>query len=166
MSNKYTLNGYNKDNMARVLGRSLPISLKQSIEICNSIRNKSLNFAKQFLNDVANKKRAVPFRRFNKNMGHKKGMSSGRYPKNASTEILGLLNQAEANAQFKGLNTSNLIINHIKADKSATVNRFGRKRSRRAKRAHLEIVVGEKIVEKNNPSKSPAMQQTNKSKND
>ena len=102
MGHKYSLKDYNKENMARAIGVSLPISSKQSIEICNFIREKDVNFAKKFLDEVIKDKKAVPFKRFNADVGHKKGMAAGRYPKKASMEFLSLLNQVEANAQFKG----------------------------------------------------------------
>ena len=137
MGHDYSFKDYNKENMARAIGMSLPISLKQSIEICNFIRNRNINYAKNVLNDVIKEKQVIPFRRFNSDMGHKKQTAAGRYPKKASMEILSLVNQVEANAQFKGLNTSNLVINGINANKATTVMRFGRKRSRRAKRTNM-----------------------------
>ncbi len=59
---------------------------------------------------------------------------------------MNLINNVEANAQFKGLNAANLIITHINANKASNVMHFGRKRSRRAKRTNVEIVVQEKAV--------------------
>jgi len=146
MTDNYSAKGYDKENMARVIGKSLPISFKLSIEICNFIRNKNVNYAKDTLSKVANGSEAIPLRRFNKDVGHKKKMAAGRYPKKASIEILNLINNVEANAQFKGLNTANLIITHINANKASNVMHFGRKRSRRAKRTNVEIVVQEKVV--------------------
>jgi len=148
MGNDYSAKDYNKENMARALGRSLPISFKQSVEICNFIRKKKVDYAKNALDKVINKEIAIPFRKFNADMGHKKNMMAGRYPKKASMIILGLINHVEANAQFKGLNTSNLIITHIIANKASNVMHFGRKRSRKAKRTNVEIVVQEGVDKK------------------
>ena len=120
--------------MARASGKSLPISFKQSIEICNFIRKKNLNYAKDVLSKVVNEKQAIPVRKFNKQVGHKKKSASGRYPKKASKEILNMLNHVEANAQFKGMNTANLVITHINANKASKVTHYGRQRSREAKR--------------------------------
>ncbi len=148
MAYNYSAKGYNKENMARALGRSLPISFKQSIEICDFIRNKNVDYAKSILSNVINHKQAIPFRKFNMNIGHKKGIASGRYPKKASMEILSLINHVEANAQFKGLNTANLVITHINANKASKVMHFGRKRSRESKRTNVEIVVQERPGDK------------------
>ncbi|MBI2135078.1 50S ribosomal protein L22 [Candidatus Woesearchaeota archaeon] len=148
MGKNYSYSGYTKDNMARAVGKSLPISFKQSIEICNFIRNREVSYAKNVLNKVIEKKKAIPFRIFNDNMGHKRGIAAGRYPGKASKEILDLINLVEANAQFKGMNSSNLVIAHINANKAATVLHYGRKRSRKAKRTNIEIVVKEKAGKK------------------
>ena len=148
MTQTYSLNEYNKENMARAIGKSLPVSFKQSIEICNYIRNKKLNTAKKWLNEVAAGKRAVPFRRFIMDMGHKAKIGPGRFPAKTSSEILNLIDQVEANAQFKGLNTSNLTIIHINANKGATISRSGRKRGMKAKRTNIEIVVKESAEKK------------------
>jgi len=148
MAQTYSFKDYNKDNMARASGRSLPISFKQSIEICNLIRGKQIAFAKNALNDAIDKKKAIPFKRFNGDTGHKKEMAAGRYPKKASKEILDILNLVEANAQFKGLNTSNLVINHITANKASTSTKYGRKRGRKSKRTSIEIIVNESAPSK------------------
>ena len=153
MGNGYSVKEFNKENMARAIGRALPISFKQSIEICNFVRNKDLSYAKNVLNKVISQEQAIPFKRFNMDVGHKKGMAAGRYPKKASTEILDLINNVEANAQFKGLNTANLVITHINANKASKVLRFGRKRSRESKRTHVEIVVQEKAGKKDKSEK-------------
>ena len=147
MGNNYSAKEYNKENMARAIGKSLPISFKQSVEICNFIRNKNLSYVKNVLGRVVNNEQAIPFRKYNHNIGHKKKIAAGRYPKKASMEILSLINNVEANAQFKGMNTANLVITHINANKSSKVMHSGRKRSRAAKRTNVEIVVGEKAAE-------------------
>src|SRR3989338_1605602 len=153
MSDTYSFKDYNKDNMARVIGRSLPISFKQSVEICNFIRNKNLSFAKGVLSRVIEQKQAIPFKIFRHNIGHKTGIGVGIYPGKASQEILNLISSVEANAQFKGLNTANLVITHIIANKASKVMRFGRKRSRRAKRTNIEIVVQEKAPKQKEEAK-------------
>ena len=138
---------YNKENMAKAVGRSLPISTKQAIEICDFIRHKSVTNAKAILNDVLNEKKAIQFKRFNADMGHKKGIGPGRYPKKTSKEILRLLETAEANAQFKGLNTTNMVIKQLIANKAGKQWHFGRKRRRKMKRTHIEVIVEEKAKE-------------------
>ncbi len=146
---KYAIQDYNEEHMARALGRALPISTKQSVEICNYIKHKSVQRAKVMLDEVISKKKAVPYRRYNRSMGHKPGhISVGRYPMKASKEILALLESVEANAQVKGLNTSNLVIKHICAQKAGKQWHYGRQSRRLMKRTHIEIVVEERAEKK------------------
>jgi len=134
--------------MARTIGLSLPISLKDSIEVCNYIRGKDVDEAKKLLENVTCEKQAVPMRRFNKDRGHKKGIGPGKYPKNVCKEILELLEGVAANAQFKGLNTSSMLVKHISVQKGATQWHYGRQRRRQMKRTHIELVVEEQKKEK------------------
>ena len=129
--------------MARAIGMALPISFKQSVEICSFIKNKDVNAAKKMLHNVAEKKMAIPFRRYNWDLGHKKGMGPARYPEKASKEFIKLIENVESNAQFKGLNTSNLVIAHASAHKAGKSWHFGRKSRRVMKRTNIEIIVEE-----------------------
>ncbi len=140
----YAFKSYEQKNMAKSFGRGMPVSFKQSIEVCNFIRNKSLQEAKKILARAMEKKQAIPFRRFNSDLGHKKKIGPGSYPIKTSTELLKLLEDVEANAQFKGLNVNNLIISHLCAKKAAKAWRYGRKRRRTMKRTDIEVVVEEK----------------------
>src|SRR3990167_8705032 len=89
---------------------SLPISLKHSVELTSALRYKTTTYAKRFLEEVLRFDRAVPFYRFTQDMGHKAGMSSGRYPQKATAAFLTLVKGVEANAQFKGLSVADLKI--------------------------------------------------------
>jgi len=141
----YSTKKFDKEHMAKVMGRNLSMSLKQTVEVCNFIRGKSINDVKVILKRVSEKKIAVPFKRFNKDLGHKKMGGAGRFPVKVSRELIKLLEAVEANAQFKGLNTANLTIKHICAHKGSKVWHFGRKRRRKMKRTNVEIVVEEKV---------------------
>lgn len=140
----YTFGNYNKEHMARTLGTAMPISFKQSVEICSFIKNKNISDAKKILQNAAEGKKAISFKRYNRDLGHKKKIGPGRYPEKASKEFIKLIESAEANAQFKGLNTSNLVIAHISAHKAGKAWHFGRQSRRRMKRTNVEIVVEEK----------------------
>lgn len=139
----HTFREYNQEHMARAVGMALPISFKQSVEICSAIKNKNVNEAKELLHNVVEKKAAIQFKRYNFDLGHKRGIGPGRYPLNASKEFISLIENVEANAQFKGLNTSNLVIAHISAHKSGKSWHYGRQSRRRMKRTNVEIVVEE-----------------------
>ena len=140
----YTFTNYNKEHMARVIGMALPISVKQSVEICSFIKKKEVVNVKKILQSVIDKKTAIPFKRYNWDLGHKKKIGPGRYPEKESKIILKLIEGAEANAQFKGLNTSSLVIAHISAHKAGKAWHYGRKSRRKMKRTNIEIVIEEK----------------------
>lgn len=122
---------------------NLPVSTKHCIEICDSLRYKDVSYAKKFLEEVAGLKRAVPFKKFVMNTGHKKGMSTGRYPAKAASEILKLLKSVEANAHFKGLATSSLKITKLVANRAPNPYGGGRHRTG-TKRTHVEVQVKER----------------------
>jgi len=123
---------------------AMPISFKQSVEVCSYIRGKRLQNSINRLNKVAQGLLAVPYRRYNKGgVGHRRGMATGRYPKKTCLEIIKVLEDAQANAQHKGLDTNKLIIKHISAQKAAKQPHYGRKRRTTMKRTHIEAVVKE-----------------------
>ena len=140
----YAFKDYDVKSMARALGLALPISFKQSVEICSFIENKNVSDAKEILQKVIEKKVAIPFKRYNWDLGHKTKIGPGRYPEKASEEFIKLISNVEANAQFKGLNSSKLIITHISAHKAGKSWHYGRQRRRQMKRTNIELVVEEK----------------------
>ena len=48
---KYAVKGYDAEKMAKAVGRGLQISTKQSVEVCNFIKGKSVVVAKKLLNE-------------------------------------------------------------------------------------------------------------------
>jgi len=133
------------EHMAKATGKSLSISTKHSIEVCNYLRNKLVDDAKVILKDAIEGKKAIPFKRFCNGAGHKTGIASGKFPVNACKEILRLLEAIEANAQYKGLNTSSLKITTIKANQAARPWHYGRMTRRKMKRTHIDIIVEETV---------------------
>jgi len=130
-------------HFARAKTTNLSISTKHSVEISRFLRYKTTSFAKDYLQSVADLKKAVPFKKFNRDIGHKVGgMAAGRYPQKAAKEFLKLVNSVESNAQDKGLNTSSLKISKLIANKASIPMTGGRHRSG-TKRTHLEIEVVE-----------------------
>lgn len=141
---RYAFKDYSKETMARVLGKSLPISTKESVMICNALRHKRVKRCLTLLQNVIEQKEAIPYTRFNRDTAHRPGkMAAGRYPEKACGEILALMKSAVANAQFKGFNTENLEVIHVCAHRASRPFRFGRQRRRQMKRTHIEIVLQE-----------------------
>ena len=134
-----------KENQALVRGLNLPISWKDSVEVCRFLRKKNLQKAKQMLQRVLEKKMAVPIKRYGlRDRGHRPGkVGPGFYPEKVTKYILRLLNTLEANAQDKGLNISNLILKELIPNKASLPWHSGRQRRRKMKRAHIKIIAEE-----------------------
>ena len=135
-------------NIARVHAKNLSISTKHAIEISNFIRGKTLKFSKDKLQSVINGTFAIPFRRFNRDMGHKPNIAAGRYPQKAAKAILELLASLESNALNKGLNVEQLYIKQIIPNKASRPWHPSRLLRRRMKRTHIDIVATEREIKK------------------
>jgi large subunit ribosomal protein L22 len=156
---------YDSEKMARAQAVALPVSFKQSAEICRHIRNKPYRTAIRILEQAISLEVAIPFTRFNRGgTGHRKGIGGpGRYPVKASTQLLKLLKSAYANASQKGLNTNELIVKSAVAKQGPKTPKYGRIRGRKAKRTHVEIVLLQaKPAEKE--SRKPAKKQAQAAK--
>jgi large subunit ribosomal protein L22 len=151
-NNKYAYNKKdNESKTARAMAKSLKISPKHCVEICNAVRGMEVSKAKVYLDDVINMRKAVPFKRHNKKVGHRKGLKgwpSGRYPVKAAAEILSVLKNAEANAEYKGMDTENLVIEHISGHRGVIIRgaiprAFGRVTPFNTPTTHIQIVLEE-----------------------
>ena len=154
------------DTCATAYGRNLPVSTKNSVELCSFLRGKSVDRALAILNNVLIKKEAIPFRRFTNGVGHRRGnMASGRYPQKLSLEVIHMLKAVKFNAENKGLSDSLKIV-HMCAHKASTPFHQGRQRRRAMKRTHIELVVKEDafLKKKNEAIKSTSATSTSTSK--
>jgi large subunit ribosomal protein L22 len=111
-----------------------------------------LTTAKQYLRDVAAKKKAVPYTRYNKKLPHRHGLVNsfcGRYPIKASQKILDVLESAQSNAENKGLDVDRLRIIHAAAYQGMKLKRYKPRAQGNASpkfdtTTHVEIVLDEK----------------------
>jgi large subunit ribosomal protein L22 len=147
----YSITDLNPDKTVRASGRELRVSPKHAREVCKTINGMRLDRAKEYLKQVVLKKKPVPFRRFNKKVGHRHGIEkafAGRYPLKASQQILRVLEGAEANAEYKGLDVERLRIVHASAYPGIKIKRyipraFGRSSPKFNTLTHVEIVLEE-----------------------
>ncbi len=142
----------NPEHFASASAKNLAISTKDCIEISNFLRYKNTAHVKSLLEEVISLKRAVPFKRFIRDTGHKAGMSAGKFPQKAAKSFLQLINSVEANAHYKGLNVSNLKITKLIANRASIPLTGGRRRAG-TKRSHLEIEVKEMAVKEKKDKK-------------
>jgi len=154
----YSVTEIDTERTVKASGRELRISSKHAREVCQTIKGMRLNKAKRFLEDVTAKKKPVPFRRFTKKLGHRHGMHKtmvGKYPVKAAAEILNVLESAEGNAEFKGLDVERLRIRHASAYPGTKLKRaipraMGRSSPKVNVLTHVEVVleeIGEKSEE-------------------
>jgi large subunit ribosomal protein L22 len=92
--------------------REKTISHKHAREIAHLIKGKSIESARSYLQSVITLERAVPFKRYNNEVGHKSdtGVMAGRYPEKAATEFIRLLDNLESNAEYRGMDLDRLKI--------------------------------------------------------
>ncbi|GAB6056068.1 50S ribosomal protein L22 [Methanobacterium alkalithermotolerans] len=147
----YAFKEDDKAKTAKAIGRALKISPKHAVEICRELRGMKLERAKVYLEEVIQMQKAVPFKRHNKKVGHRKGLKgwpTGRYPVKAAGHILKVLENAEANAEYKGLDSENLKIMHISSHRGFVIRgwtprAFGRASPFNTPTTHVQIVLGE-----------------------
>ena len=140
------------EKTAKASGRELKVSHKAAREVCKAIKGMMLNDAKQYLRDVAAKKKAVPYTRYNKKLPHRHGLTktfAGRYPIKASQQILNVIVSAQSNAENKGLDVDRLRIIHAAAYQGMKLKRYSRRAQGRSSpkfdtTTHVEIVLEEK----------------------
>jgi large subunit ribosomal protein L22 len=147
---------YSKDikgaQFARGKVNEAPISPKHAIEIGRFINGMNLVSAETYLQDVVALKKPIPFKRFNRNVAHKRGLDkwdAGRYPEKASRVYLKLLNSLKKNAEYDGLDTENLIIIHVSANRGMRRRGFmpramGRATPKDRESVNIEIIVEER----------------------
>jgi large subunit ribosomal protein L22 len=139
------------EKTVKASAREARVSHKSAREICKTIKGMMLTQAKKYLKDVITKKRSVPFRRFKKKAGHRHGLEkayAGRYPVKAAKQVLKILEGAEANAEYKGLDTDRLRIIHASAYPGMKIKRYTQRASGRSTPnfetlCHFEIALEE-----------------------
>jgi len=146
----YSFTGYAQPYV-KASGREVDVSPKAAREVCAAIKGMRLQQARDFLQEVIDVKRAVPFRRFKKKVSHRSnipGFHTGRYPVKAAEKILEVLENLEANADFKGMDTEHLKIIHAAAIqgrkvRSSQPRAMGRSSPSINTLVHIEIAAAE-----------------------
>jgi ribosomal protein uL22 len=132
-----------RKDKAVIRGKDLPVSTKHAVAICRFIKGRGIEEAVSNLNEVVEKKRAVPMKG---ELPHRKGkgMERGRYPMKACKIFIKLLKNLAANSSMNGLEEPYIFV--AKADKaSRPYRRFG---SRRFKRTHVYLETREREKKK------------------
>ncbi len=105
--------------------------------------------AKKLLERVIDMKQAVAYRRFHKEVPHRRQMNepfyAGRFPQKAAGRLLHLLEELEANAEYRNLDTERIRIIHAASQRGSKVPRnnpraFGRSDLLNGVLTHIELV--------------------------
>ena len=146
----YSITGLDPAKTVKASGRELRVSHKAAREVCTAIKGMTLDQAKEYLNRVMQKKQPVPFRRYNKKLGHRHGVKKGayaaRYPIKTAKRVLQVLEGAEANAEFRGFDLERLRVIHAAAFPGMKLERFtpramGRSSPKIQTLTHVELVL-------------------------
>mgnify|MGYP001572948993 FL=1 len=147
---KYAFQNYDKTKHVRSALREKTISHKHAREIAVAIKGMKIEKARDYLQDVVKLKRAVAFRRYHNEVGHKSdtGVMSGRYPQKAANEFIKLLDNLESNAEYRGMDLDRLRIVNATVHKGRKIERFipramGRATPKIDILTHVELVAQE-----------------------
>ncbi len=138
---------------AKAIAKNQPVSTKYATELCREIRGKKLGKTEKRIERIKEGKEFLPLRTYNKKVAHRKGESvsgvkSGRFPKKLCETMINVLGSVKANADFKGLDSENLLITHCFASRGFARRGMQPKghisgKRRRKKSTHIEVVVEE-----------------------
>ncbi len=152
----YAFQNFDRARHVRSSLREKSISHKHSREIAIAISGKSIDKAREFLENVVAKKEAVPYRRYHNEVAHRSnirdGFSAGRFPQKAAKEFLKLLDNLESNAEYKGMDLDRLRIVSAVVHKGTKLKRFqpramGRSSPKFDTLVHVELVAQEGTIE-------------------
>jgi large subunit ribosomal protein L22 len=148
----YSFRNFEKSKHVRASLREIQISHKHAREVALAIRGMYLNKAREFLENVTVLKQPVAYRRYKNEVGHRsnlQGFPAGRFPVKTSKEFLRLLDNLEANAEYKGMDLDRLKLIHISAYPGVKIERstpraYGRNSAKNNTLVHVEVVGMEK----------------------
>ena len=134
---------------SRAMGMELHISPKHAREICRTLRGMRANLARAYLEDVIALKRAIPFKRYRRNVAHRHGLvgwDAGRFPEKAAKAVLIVLDNALANAEYKGMESEKMRIFHAGTKKGRTIRGWMPRAMGRATPKNTETVSVEMVL--------------------
>ena len=134
---------------SRAMGMELHISPKHAREICRTLKGVRASLARTYLEDVIALKRSIPFKRYRRNVAHRHdlvGWDAGRYPEKAAKAVLVVLDNALANAEYKGMESEKMRIYHAGTKKGRTIQGWMPRAMGRATPKNTETVSVEMVL--------------------
>ena len=122
-----------------------------------------LNKAEEYLKDVLEHKRCIPYSRYDHSVGRcsaaiQFGLTKGRYPEKSVRIMLNLLKNAKANAETKKLNVEkviikNVLVNHATEGRRRTYRAHGSINAYCSSNCHIDIICAVKKEKKEGEKK-------------
>ena len=111
---------------ARAYGRDMPCSPKSARNIALHIQGMPIGRAKEILQATMELKTPIPFRVRKRKIHHRRGegFGPGKYPVQTAKCMLKVLESAEANAEYKGLDKERLVITHASAYQGTVIQAY------------------------------------------
>jgi len=159
MTKKYSREPENSTKSCKASGSDLRVHFKNTCVTAAAIRGMTLKKSKKYLEDVLEKKQAIPFRFFNGCIGRhaqSKNVPGApatqvRWPTKSAKFLLHLLKNAESNAEVNGLDTEALELSHIQVNRAQkqrrrTYRAHGRTNPYMSSPSHIELILSEKAA--------------------
>jgi large subunit ribosomal protein L17e len=169
---KYSREPLNASKAAKALGVDLRTSFKNTWNVAAAIKGMQLEAAKSYLAAVLQKKRCIPIRKFTGCAGRTAQAkefkhTQGRWPEKSVKAVIGLLKNAESNAEFKNLDTENLVVQHISCNRAVhgrrrTYRAHGRISAYKSSPVHIEIILQEEEEDVEKPEDNKTKKFTKK----
>jgi len=160
----YSQEPENPTKSCKAKGSDLRVHFKNTRETAAAIYGMSLKKAQKYLEDVIEHKQTIPFRRFTGGVGRSAQAKmhnavQSRWPKKSAEFLLGLLKNAESNAELKGLDIEALHVSHIQVNRAPkgrrrTYRAHGRINPYMSNPSHIELILSEKEAPVRKPSPS------------
>ena len=144
--------GYSMDSdpekTSKAIGKEIGVSPKHCREVCKMLKGMKVEDAKNYLNGVVDLKTPVPYTRFKLYLNPKPKVGPGRFPKNAAKAILKVLESAQSNAEYKGLEADNMRVKIAAAHRGRIEKSFmpraqGRSTPWNEQTTNIEIILEE-----------------------
>ncbi|MDJ0271807.1 MAG: 50S ribosomal protein L22 [Candidatus Caldarchaeum sp.] len=142
---RYSTTVGEKEDEVRASLREIDVSPKWAREVCEALKGLTIPEAKKLLEDVINKRRMIPYKRYRKKRAHHaETKGPGGYPIKVSKHLLKLVESLEANAEFKGLDPEKTKIVHAVSHKGRVLRKnieraFGRSSPYNRTYVHIEL---------------------------
>ena len=135
---------------ARAYGRDLDCSPKSGRNVARALKGMPIGRAKEFLQSVARLETPVPFKVRVRKIHHRRGegFGPGKWPVGVVTRFLKVIESAEANAEYKGLDKERLVITHASAYQGTVIQAFTPRAQGRAtphynRKCNFEVIVSQ-----------------------